>query len=173
VIFRPHNVYGERQNIADPYRNVLGIFMNQVMSGRPMTIFGDGTQTRAFSYVGDVAPLIASSVEVPEAYNQVFNVGADDPHSVNHLAGVVARAFGREPEINYLPPRHEVVHAFSSHQRLRDVFGPQATVPLEDGVQRMAEWAKSMGARQPVTFDALEVRKNLPPSWETRTVSRS
>src|SRR5688572_4669420 len=55
VIFRPHNVYGEYQNIGDAYRNVIGIFMNQVMSNRPLTIFGDGSQTRAFSYVGPVA----------------------------------------------------------------------------------------------------------------------
>src|SRR6266480_5734153 len=49
-IFRPHNVYGERQNIGDPYRNVIGIFMNQIMNGKLMTIFGDGLQTRAFSF---------------------------------------------------------------------------------------------------------------------------
>ncbi len=61
VIFRPHNVYGERQNIGDKYRNVVGIFMNQILQGKPMTVFGDGTQTRAFSYIGDVAPVIAES----------------------------------------------------------------------------------------------------------------
>ena len=56
VIFRPHNVYGERQNIGDKYRNVVGIFMNQILQGKPMTVFGDGTQTRAFSYIGDLVP---------------------------------------------------------------------------------------------------------------------
>src|SRR5580658_3109311 len=59
VIFRPHNVYGEYQNLGDRYRNVVGIFMNQIMQGKPMTIFGDGKQTRAFSYIDDVAPAIA------------------------------------------------------------------------------------------------------------------
>ena len=72
VVFRPHNVYGEHQNIGDRYRNVIGIFMNQIMQGQPMTIFGDGTQTRAFSYIDDVAPYISKSVEVPAAYNQVL-----------------------------------------------------------------------------------------------------
>src|SRR5690606_2734125 len=72
IIFRPHNVYGEGQNIADRYRNVVGIFMNQIQRGEPLTIFGDGTQTRAFSYIADVAPVIASCIEKPEAYNQVF-----------------------------------------------------------------------------------------------------
>ena len=82
IIFRPHNVYGENQNIGDRYRNVIGIFMNQIMQGQPMTIFGDGSQTRAFSYIDDVAPIIARSVDVPAAYNQVFNVGADQPYTV-------------------------------------------------------------------------------------------
>ncbi|MGC8880637.1 MAG: NAD-dependent epimerase/dehydratase family protein, partial [Anaerolineae bacterium] len=62
IIFRPHNVYGEHQNIGDKYRNVIGIFMNQILSGQPLTIFGDGEQTRAFSYIDDVAPIIAQSV---------------------------------------------------------------------------------------------------------------
>jgi len=83
VIFRPHNVYGERQNIADRYRNVVGIFMNQLLKGEPMTIFGDGTQQRAFTYVSDVAPIIAASVHDPGARGQVFNVGADIPSTVN------------------------------------------------------------------------------------------
>src|SRR5262249_53846616 len=56
IIFRLHNVYGEHQNIADPYRNVLGIFINQILNNRPMTIFGDGSQRRAFTHVTDVAP---------------------------------------------------------------------------------------------------------------------
>jgi UDP-glucose 4-epimerase len=63
VIFRPHNVYGERQNIGDRYRNVIGIFMNQAMRGEAFSVFGDGTQTRAFSHIDDVAPLIARAVE--------------------------------------------------------------------------------------------------------------
>ena len=59
TIFRPHNVYGERQNIADRYRNVVGIFMNQLLNGEPMTIFGDGEQERAFTHISDIAPIIA------------------------------------------------------------------------------------------------------------------
>jgi len=61
IIFRPHNVYGENQNIGDRYRNVIGIFMNQMMRAEPLTVFGDGTQTRAFSHIDDVAPQIAAA----------------------------------------------------------------------------------------------------------------
>jgi UDP-glucose 4-epimerase len=135
IIFRPHNVYGEHQNIGDRYRNVIGIFMNQILQGQPMTIFGDGTQTRAFSYIADVAPVIARSIELPEASNQIFNVGADTPYTVNELAEVVAGAMGVRADVTHLPARNEVQHAFSSHEKARRVFGE------------------------------IEIARNLPPSW--------
>src|SRR5215468_2027375 len=109
TVFRPHNVYGELQNLADPYRNVIGIFMNQLMSGRALTVFGDGSQTRAFTHIDDVAPVIARSIEVPEAANEVFNVGAETAYTVLHLANEVAAALGvADPEIDFLPARKEV-----------------------------------------------------------------
>jgi len=166
VIFRPHNVYGENQNLGDRYRNVIGIFMNQIMQGQPMTIFGDGSQTRAFSYIDDVAPVIAASIGRPEAYNQVFNVGADRPYSVAELATVVARAMGVAPQINHLEARNEVVHAYSAHAKVQKYFGDLIkNVSLEDGVNRMAAWAKKVGARQGQPFAGVEVHKHMPPSW--------
>jgi len=165
IIFRPHNVYGERQNIADKYRNVIGIFMNQVMRHEPMTIFGDGEQTRAFSHIDDVAPLIARSPLVQAAYGEVFNVGADQPYTVNALAQEVAAAFDVEAEINHLPARREVIHAFATHDKARLVLGSPEAVTLRDGVGRMASWARARGPMTPVRFDEVEVARNLPPSW--------
>jgi UDP-glucose 4-epimerase len=166
TIFRPHNVYGEQQNVADPYRNVIGIFINQLLSDRPLTIFGDGRQTRAFTHIDDVAPVIARSIEVPAAANEVFNVGADTPYTVLDLAHAVARAFDMpDPEIEFLPAREEVVHAFSDHAKLHRVFGREPAVPLEEGLRRMADWARAIGAREPIRFESVEVLRNLPPSW--------
>jgi len=166
VIFRPHNVYGEFQNIGDRYRNVIGIFMNQIMQGQPMTIFGDGKQTRAFSYIDDVAPVIAASITRPKSYNQIFNVGADEPYSVNELATVVAKVMGAQSQIKHLDARNEVVHAYSAHEKVRTHFGDLIkNVPLEEGVAKMAAWAKKAGARQGKPFEGIEIRKNLPPSW--------
>jgi UDP-glucose 4-epimerase len=165
VIFRPHNVYGENQNLGDRYRNVIGIFMNQVMQGKPMSVFGDGLQTRAFSYIDDVAPQIASSVNFPEAYGETINIGADVAYTVKYLAEVVARAFGVEPEIQYWPARNEVVHAYSDHSKAERLFGQRTPVSLEEGVARMAKWARRAGARQSSRFDNIEVTLNLPPSW--------
>ncbi|HEY1563610.1 MAG TPA: NAD-dependent epimerase/dehydratase family protein [Gaiellaceae bacterium] len=165
TVFRPHNVYGELQNLADPYRNVIGIFMNQVMSGKPMSVFGDGSQTRAFTHIDDVAPAIVRSIDLPEAANEVFNVGADTPYTILDLAQAVARAFGVEPEIDFLPARKEVVHAFSDHTKLHRVFGREQSVSLEEGLRRMADWARETGVREPVRFESVEVLRNLPPSW--------
>lgn len=165
IIFRPHNVYGEGQNIGDKYRNVIGIFINQLMQGQPMTIFGDGEQTRAFSYIGDVTPVITKSVEIPEAYNQIFNVGADKPHTVNYLAQVVAHAMSESCRVEHLESRIEVKHAFSSHKKAEKVFGVNDPTSLEHGVGRMVEWAKKMGARKSKEFEYIEISKNLPASW--------
>lgn len=165
IVFRPHNVYGENQNIGDKYRNVIGIFMNQLMRGEPMTVFGDGTQTRAFSHIDDVAPHIARSVELPAAYQQVINIGADTPYTVNELTGVVAAAFGQEPKLKHLPARNEVLHAYSKHDKARQLFGNGANVPLADGICRMADWARQVGARETPPFRDIELLKNLPPSW--------
>ena len=135
VIFRPHNVFGPRQNIGDRYRNVVGIFMNQILQGRPMTIFGDGTQTRAFSYVDDVAPLIAEAIDLPEARNQVFNIGADEPCSLNDLATLVAAAMDVRAEVTNLAARHEVRHIYADHSEVRRVFGSRAATPLREGLR--------------------------------------
>ena len=168
VIVRPHNVFGERQNIADKYRNVIGIFMNQVLQGRPMTIFGDGLQTRAFSYIDDVAPHVARAPMIEGAINQVFNLGADTPYTVLELAQTVAEAFNVPCSVEHLPARNEVVHAFSDHSRAREVFNVTTHVPLKDGISRMAEWVKRRGTSKAIEFDNIEIQKNLPPSWRKR-----
>ena len=130
-----------------------------------MTVFGDGTQTRAFSHIDDVAPIISESVDVPAAYNQVFNVGADQPCSVNELAATVARAMGVRPAVVHTPPRNEVQDAYSTHEKVRRVFGPRPVCGLEDGVARMAGWVRSHGARSSRTFEDIEVTRNLPSVW--------
>ena len=166
TIFRPHNVYGERQNIADPYRNAVGIFMNAVLRDQPIPIFGDGKQTRAFSHISDVTPVIAESPFVEGAANETFNVGADTPYTILQLADEVARAFEVERNVVHLPARQEVVHAFSDHSKVQAVFSPPEPLGLGEGIDRMAAWAKEHGSRAPVRFQGdIEVDRNMPPSW--------
>jgi UDP-glucose 4-epimerase len=165
VIFRPHNVYGERQNIGDKYRNVIGIFINQVMQGRPLTIFGDGEQRRAFSYIKEVAPVIARAVMLEQSYNQVFNLGADKSYTINEVARRVCQKMGIEGKIVHLEERNEVKEAFCSHDRVKEVFGSGQSYGLDEGLGRMVEWARRVGSRTSREFDDIEVRKNLPAGW--------
>lgn len=168
VIFRPHNVYGERQNIGDPYRNVIGIFMRQILTGKPLTIFGDGEQVRAFSYIDDVAPVIAGCIARPETWNQVYNIGADRPWTVNELATTVCKAMGAEAsQVQHLDARNEVVTAYSDHSKVKRVFGDMIhNVSLDAGIGKMAKWVKTLKVvPEPKRFGHIEVLKNLPPSW--------
>jgi UDP-glucose 4-epimerase len=162
IIFRPHIVYGERQNVGDKYRNEVGIFVSQILQDKPMTIFEDGSQTRAFSYIGDMAmaPIIAESIEVPGAYNQVFNIGAAQPCTVNELALSVPRAVGVESSIVHLPACNEVTHAYSSHDWVRCVFGERKLNSLEEGLCHMAKRVKAHGSGTSQKFKDIEVTKN-------------
>lgn len=165
IVFRPHNVYGEYQNIGDRYRNVVGIFMNQLMQNKPLTVFGDGSQTRAFSYIGDVAPHIASSVNNKQAYNQIFNIGADKEFTVNELAKTTMNAIGIKGELRYLPARAEVLHAHSDHNKVKKTFNINASTNLSEGLQKMADWAKKSGVRKSQRFEAIEITEKLPSVW--------
>ncbi len=165
IVFRPHNVYGERQNIGDKYRNVVGIFMNQILQDKPMTIFGDGAQTRAFSYIGDITPIMAEAIDVPQAYNQIFNIGADKPYTINELASATAISMGVEPKIIHLPARNEVLNAYSSHEKVQRVFGHRDLFTLEAGLAQMAKWVTVHGARSSQKFKDIEVMKNFPKAW--------
>jgi len=165
IIFRAHNVYGERQNIGDKYRNVIGIFMNQIMQKQPMTVFGDGTQTRAFSYISDVAPVIARSIKENSAYGEVFNVGAEKPYSIMELAEAVAKAMGTKPDIQHLKPRNEVQHAYCDHAKIEKFFGKERSSSLEEGIAKMAQWAVVAGPRKSKKFENIEITQNLPDGW--------
>lgn len=167
IIFRPHNVYGEYQNIGDRYRNVIGIFMNQLMQGKELTVFGDGTQTRAFSYIKDVAPHIARSINNPKAYNQIFNIGADKNYTVKELAETIMKVMDTRGELRFLPARNEVLHAYSDHTKAKNIFNIEEKdfTPLEEGINIMAAWAKNAGARQSAQFKNIEILEKLPNVW--------
>lgn len=167
VVFRPHNVYGENQNLGDPYRNVVALFMNQLLRGQRMTVFGDGTQQRAFTYVSDIAPTIAKAPLLQSARNQVFNIGADTPYTINHLASRVAAAMGAPNHpVVHLAARKEVHTAYADHAKLRTVFGCLPDTSLDLGLQKMARWSRCVGARSTKRFAQLEIERNMPPGWQ-------
>jgi UDP-glucose 4-epimerase len=161
-------VYGSRQNIGDKYRNVAGIFMNQLLKGKELTIFGDGNQSRAFTHIQDVAPHIAKSIEIDSAYNQTFNIGSDDVSSVNELADSIGKVMNLSPSVKHLEQREEAIHAFSDHSKFQTVFNAQPNVNLKNGLHEMYSWVKQNGSKESPSFENIEIEKNLPNSWKTK-----
>lgn len=168
VIFRPHNVVGTRQSLADRYRNVASIFIRAIIEGRPLPIFGDGKQTRAFSPVSYVADIIAASIERPGTWNQIYNVGSDEPRSILSLKFLLEDIVERTLDAEYHEHRKEAVHAHMTHDKVRAAFPDiQPTETLEDTLRSMLQEARKQPLPAMQKGPAIEVEKNLPPAWRT------
>lgn len=169
VSLRLHNVYGEGQRLDDPYRNVVGILLNQVLRGEPISIYGDGRQTRAWTYVWDVVPVIARAATTPAAAGRAVNVGTDEVCSVLYLADLVRAATGRpEHPIRFLPARDEVTHLRTESAAGREVLGAWPQTPLAEGVRRTAAWAKNRGPHEWRYTDGLNFGDRPVPAWLRR-----
>ena len=145
--FRMFNVYGERQSLTNPYQGVLGIFIGNVLRGEPISIFGDGEQSRDFVYVKDVADAWLAALDRPELNAQVFNLGTGTQTSINQLWRLAVAACDREPgawDVSYQPERpgdqrHMVADISAATERL--CWNP--ATPLEDGVRATVRWARA------------------------------
>ena len=167
-IIRPHNVYGVKQNIWDKYRNVLGIWMFQYMNGEPMTIFGDGEQTRAFSYIDDsLAPLWNAAVR-PEASKEIINLGGIEEHSINEAAMILLEVIG-DGEVVHKEARHEVKHSIPTWQKSVDILGFDHTTNLREGLTEMWEWAQKQPKRDRFVWPSYELDKGIYEYWETKS----
>jgi len=165
VIIRPHNVYGERQFLGDPYRNVIGIWMNRIMQGKEPLIYGDGKQTRAFSYISDLVPCLAESAFIEKARSEIINLGAGKSYTLNQLAEEIKKAMVSNLEAVHVEARKEVKHAYSTIDKSERILGFKDTISLQDGLARMAKWAKSVGPMQPIVWEGYELEENLPEFW--------
>lgn len=169
TIFRPHNVFGPRQNIADPYRNVVGIFFRSALTGEAMPVFGDGSQTRSFSYITPVAECIAAAPWIEAANGRVVNVGGDEPMSVRQLAETIAQVMRVPCTIRQLPARNEVMHAHCRHDLARRLFpaAHEKPVGIVEGLRRTAEHVRNQPIPKPTECPSeIEISDRLPPSWQ-------
>jgi len=167
TIIRPHNVFGEQQCLRDPFRNVVAIFMNRIMRGEPLYVYGDGEQTRAFSYIADSLPAFVRGAELrPELDRQIINVGGKHAITINALAAKVCSAFGVTSEVIHLPDRpREVKHAYSTWAKSEALLGYEERWTIDDGIRRMAEWAQTIGP-QPWSEEKLELpSRKAPAIW--------
>jgi UDP-glucose 4-epimerase len=164
-IIRPHNVYGIKQNIWDKYRNVLGIWMYQHLNNEPMTIFGDGEQTRAFSYIDDSLEPLWKAAILPEASNQIINLGGIEEYSINDACKILQKVIG-DSEIAYKEARHEVKHSIPTFQKSIDILGFEHKTSLEEGLTNMWDWAKQQSKKERFVWDNYEIEKGIYTFWK-------
>jgi len=164
TVIRPHNFYGVNQNIWDRYRNVLGIWMYQVMCDEQMTIYGDGEQTRAFSFVDDaMAPLW--NAQDPSCDGHTINLGGIHEHTINEACEALIRVTGTSLRPVHLEPRHEAKHAWTTWDKSVRMLDFRHNVDLDEGLGRMWQWACSQPKRDRKQWDRYEIDRGLYNYW--------
>ena len=164
-IIRPHNVYGINQNIWDKYRNVLGIWMYQHLNGEPMTIFGDGEQTRAFSCVDDIVEPLWNSAIRPEASKEIINLGGVEEWSINKANSLLRSIIG-SGEVAYKEGRHEVKNSIPTFQKSIDILGFEHKTNLDEGLWDMWVWASHQPKRDRFVWPSYELDKGIYSFWK-------
>jgi len=164
-IIRPHNVFGANQNIWDKYRNVLGIWMYYHMNGQPITIFGDGTQKRAFSYIDDSLEPLWNAAIKPEASKQIINLGGIHEYSISEAADTLIEVVGGGVKI-HLEGRHEVHTAIPTYQKSIDILGFEHKTDLREGLIKMWEWAQLQPKRERFIWENYELEKGIYSFWK-------
>lgn len=169
-IVRPHNVFGDRQNIADPYRNVLGIWMNRIMRGFSPIIYGDGEQTRAFTYIDNVTPYFLKVMEQDNADGEIFNIGPREYFTINEACKLTLQAFESDLQPVHYPERPlEVKHAHCTADKAEKLLGYRTSLSLQEGLIRMAKWAKLLGPQDFRYLDRLEIGADkAPKTWSKK-----
>ena len=176
-IIRPHNLYGTYQAYNDRYRNVLGIWMYKYLNGLPLTIFGDGKQTRAFSYIDDSLPCFYYALINDKCSKEIINLGGIHESTILNATNILVDVFnetGNEygtPEIIHTDKRHEVFLAYPTYQKSIDLLGFEHKIDLKEGLTKMWNWVKSdykIHKRKQLTFDAYEVETGIYSFWKNK-----
>jgi UDP-glucose 4-epimerase len=149
---RMFSVFGPGQAWDNPYQGVLGIFLGRIQRGEPITIFGDGEQTRDFVFIDDIVDGWLGALQAPQATaGKVFNLGSGRPHSINELAAKVLAANGHGPgdyDLRHAPARPGEQRRVQADIRLaREAFGWQPRTSFEDGLAATMRWAGGDGGR--------------------------
>jgi UDP-glucose 4-epimerase len=166
VIIRPHNVYGEYQSLRDKYRNVLAIWMNEIMRNEPVTIYGDGNQIRGFSYVQNSLNCYINAIN-KNCDNEIINLGGKKLITINNASKLILESMGADDTypINYISGRYgEVKIAYCSWDKSDKLLGYKEKISLEDGINNMAKWAQTMGPQE-WTTEKLELSNDKCPAW--------
>jgi UDP-glucose 4-epimerase len=167
TIIRPHNFYGQNQNIWDKYRNVLGIWMYQIINGMQPTIFGDGEQVRAFSYVDDSIIPFWNASQRDECVGEIINLGGIKEYTINEACNTLLKITGTDLTPKYLEGRHEAKHAWSTWEKSVKLLDFKHKIDLEEGLGKMWNWANSQPNRKRFFWGEYELDKGIYEFWKT------
>jgi UDP-glucose 4-epimerase len=166
TIIRPHNFYGVNQNIWDKYRNVLGIWMYQIMNDMEPTIFGDGNQKRAFSYVDDSIIPFWNAYLNDDCIGEIINLGGIKEVSINEACETLIEATGVNVKPRKLEARHETKYAWSSWEKSVDLLDFKHEVDLSSGLSSMWQWAQKQPNRPRFVWPKYELNKGIYEYWK-------
>lgn len=166
TIIRPHNVYGIGQNIWDKYRNVLGIWMYQIMNDIQPSIFGDGSQKRSFSYIDDsLKPLWVAS-QSDDCIGEIINLGGIKETSILEAYQAFARVTKTNLQPKFLEPRHEAKYAWSTWEKSKELLGFEHAIDLDEGLTKMWEWAQRQPKKTRKVWKSYEIENGLYEYWK-------
>ena len=167
TIVRPHNFYGINQNIWDKYRNVLGIWMYQIINNQQPTIFGDGLQKRAFSYVDDSVVPFWNASQKENCIGEIINLGGIKEYSINDACNILINITGKNLKPLYLEARHETKYAWATWKKSTDLLNFKHNVDLEEGITKMWKWAQQQPNRERYVWPKYELNKGIYKYWKS------
>ena len=173
TIVRPHNFYGKNQNIWDKYRNVLGIWMWQIINGYSPTIFGNGSQVRAFSYVDDSLVPFWNASQKDECVGEIINLGGIHEVSIQEACDTLLKVTETDLQPDYHEMRHEAHYAYSTWDKSVRMLGFEHKTSLEDGLTKMWKWAQKQPNRDRFVWKEYELEKGIYSYWKNEEDSNS
>ena len=138
VVFRFFNIFGPRQDPSSPYSGVISIFSERAQKGLPITIFGDGEQTRDFVYVEDLVGVLAQAIEAPQVEEGAINVGMNKATTLKQMLGALAEVLGELPPVSHSPARSgDIRHSRANNQRLLERFEMAEPTAMSVGLAKL------------------------------------
>jgi nucleoside-diphosphate-sugar epimerase len=144
VALRYFNIFGPRQSPDSPYSGVLSLFISAYMNGKTPTIFGDGEQSRDFTFVENTVDATLRACTAPEASGRVINVGTGERHTLNEIVKILDKIFGVQVTPRYDAPRTgDVPHSHANISLAHKLLGYEPKVRFEEGLNKTVEWFRS------------------------------
>jgi UDP-glucose 4-epimerase len=173
VIAVPHNIVGPKQKYDDAYRNVASIMINRMLQGKQPIIYGDGEQTRSFSFVQDCVDPLLKMGTLPGLSGEIINIGPDtETVSINELARILGELLNFKLDPIYVPDRpKEVKNTSCSADKARRLLGYETKVSLCEGLQRMVDWIRQHGTKPFSYHLPIEIDSPLvPATWKSHLI---